>query len=205
MHSLLVLLPSLNPALFPESRSEPIGEEATDLYTGAFQTVTVLTDAWYNTNLKAVIVGNASPMVVPAHGPKGMPSNSIVDSGTNRLNLGSHLLKAIVAKFAPGQQALLNASVFGESYVSASQLDFGAWPDITFVLQGDAGDVRLRVAASDYWQINAGKVGAAAAAITPGQAGLAILGLPLMNGYLPIFDGEADGGRGIIKFATSKR
>jgi len=181
------------------------GEEASDLYTGAFQTVTVLADAWYNTNLKAVIVGNASPIAVPAHGPKGMPSNSIVDSGTNSLNLGSHLLKAIIAKFTPGQQALLNASVFGQSYVSASQVDFATWPAITFVLQGDTGDVRLHVAASDYWQVNAGKVGAAAAAITPGQAGLAILGLPLIKRYFTIFDGEADGGRGVIKFATSKR
>jgi hypothetical protein len=181
------------------------GEEATDLYSGAFQTVTVLADAWYNTNLKAVIVGSASPIAVPAHGPNGMPSNSIVDSGTNSLNLGPHLLKAIIAKFTPGQQALLNASVFGQSYVSVSQLDFGAWPDITCVLQGDAGDVRLRVAASDYWQVNAGKVGAAAAAFTSGQEGLAILGLPLMNGYFTTFDGEADGGRGVIKFATSKR
>jgi hypothetical protein len=119
--------------------------------------------------------------------------------------LHSHLLKAIIAKFTPGQQALLDASVFGQSYVPASQLDFGAWPDITFVLQGDAGDVRLRVAARDYWQVNAGKVGAAAAAFTPGQAGLAILGLPLMNGYFTIFDGEADGGRGVIRFATIKR
>jgi hypothetical protein len=40
------------------------------------------------------------------------------------------------------------------------------------------------------------------AAITQGQAGLAILGLPLMNGYFTIFDGEADGGRGVIRFAT---
>jgi hypothetical protein len=181
------------------------GEEATDLYTGAFQTAKVLADAWYNTNLKAVIVGDASPIAVPLHGPNGMPSNSIVDSGTNSLNIGPHLLKAIVAKFTPTQQAFLNASIFGQSYVSASQLNLGAWPDITFVLQGDASDIRLRVAASDYWQINAGKVGEAAAALTPGEEGLAILGLPLMNGYFTIFDGEADGGRGVIKFASSKR
>ena len=40
------------------------------------------------------------------------------------------------------------------------------------------------------------------AAITEGEPGLAILGLPLMNGYFTIFDGEADNGRGAIKFAT---
>src|SRR5262249_54562101 len=42
------------------------GEEATDLYAGAFETVKVLADAWYNTNLKAVIVGTAPPIAVPA-------------------------------------------------------------------------------------------------------------------------------------------
>ena len=36
------------------------------------------------------------------------------------------------------------------------------------------------------------------------EAGLAILGLPLMNGYFTIFDGEADDGRGVIKFASKK-
>ncbi len=48
------------------------------------------------------------------------------------------------------------------------------------------------------------KVGAAAVALTQGADGLAILGLPLMNGYFTVFDGEADGGRGTINFATIK-
>ena len=87
----------------------------------------------------------------------------------------------------------------------ASALKLAEWPDITFVLQGDTGDISLRVAAGDYWQINAVKVGAAMAAFTQGDPGLAILGLPLMNGYFTIFDGEADGGRGVIRFAASKR
>jgi hypothetical protein len=181
------------------------GEETTDLYTGGFETVEVLADAWYNTNLKAVVVGNAPPIAVPSRGPHGMPSNSIVDSGTNTLNIGLHLLKAIVSKFNPTQQAMLNASALAQSYISAGDLHLSTWPDITFVLQGLTGDVRLRVAASDYWQVNASKIGQAAAAFSPGQEGLAILGLPLMNGYFTIFDGEAEGGRGVIKFATSKR
>jgi hypothetical protein len=28
--------------------------------------------------------------------------------------------------------------------------------------------------------------------------------MPLMNGYFTVFDGEADGGRGTINFATIK-
>jgi Eukaryotic aspartyl protease len=177
------------------------GEESTDLYTGAFQTVKVLADDWYNTNLKAVIVGSADPIVARIHGPKGMPSNSIVDSGTNSLNLSPQMLKALLSKFSSAQRALLTMSINGK-LVSAADLNLAGWPTLTFVLQGDVGDVSLKVAPSDYWQVNTEKVGAAMAAITKGDPGLAILGLPIMNGYFTIFDGEADGGRGAIKFAT---
>jgi hypothetical protein len=178
------------------------GVESTDLYTGAFQTVTVLADAWYNTNLKSIIVGTADPIAARIQGPKGMPSNSIVDSGTNSLNLGPQMLKAVISKFSTAQQALLNKSIFDEQLVSVADLNLASWPTLTFILQGDAGDVALKVAPSDYWQVNTQSVGAALAAITSGQAGLSILGLPLMNGYFTIFDGEADGGRGVIRFAT---
>jgi len=178
------------------------GQESTDLYTGSFQTVTVLADDWYNTNLKSVIVGTADPIVGRIEGPKGMPSNSIVDSGTNSLNLSPQLLKAVISKFSTAQQGLLNTSILDGKPVSAADLNLASWPILSFVLQGDAGDVTLKVSPTDYWQVNAGAVGAAMAAITQGQAGLAILGLPLMNGYFTIFDGEADGGRGVIRFAT---
>jgi hypothetical protein len=178
------------------------GEESTTLYTGAFQNVKVLSDDWYSTNLKAVIVGAADPIVARIEGPKGMPSNSIIDSGTNSLSLSSQLLKAILSKFSTAQQQLLNKSVMESQLVSAADLNLADWPTLTFVLQGDTDDVSLDVAPSNYWQLNTQNVGAAAAAITPGQAGLAILGLPLMNGYFTIFDGEADNGRGVVKFAT---
>jgi len=87
------------------------GEESTDLYTGVFQTVKVLADDWYNTNLKAVIVGTSDPIVGRLKGPKGMPSNSIVDSGTNSLNLPPQMLKAVVSKFTSAQQQLLAQSI----------------------------------------------------------------------------------------------
>ena len=180
------------------------GEEATDLYTGPFQTAKILADEWYNTNLKAILVGTVH-IPVRARGPMGVPSNSIVDSGTNSLNLGPQLLKAVVAKFTASQQAMLNASIFEQRLVSAAELDLPSWPDLTFILQGDTGDVSLRVSPNDYWQVDTQTPGAALAAITPGQNHFAILGLPLMNGYFTVFDGEADGGKGVIKFATSKR
>ena len=177
------------------------GMEATDLYTGTFQTVKVLADEWYNTNLKAVIVGNTDPIAARLNGPKGMPSNSIVDSGTNSLNLPPQMLKAVISKFSTAQQALLTQSILDGKLVSAGDVQTG-WPTLTFILQGDTADVTLQVVPSDYWQVNTEKVGSAMSAITKGTAGLSILGLPIMNGYFTIFDGEADGGRGVIRFAT---
>ena len=134
-----------------------------------------------------------------------MPSNSIVDSGTNSLNLGPTLLKALFSKFSAEQQSLLQLSVLEERLVAVSDLGaLDVWPSLTFIIQGDAGDVSLVVKATDYWQVNTQKVGAAMAAISVGEPGLAILGLPLMNGYFTIFDGEADSGRGVIKLAQRK-
>ena len=179
------------------------GEESTDLYTGSFQTVKVLSDAWYSTNLRSVIVGSTDPIAARINGPQGMPSNSIIDSGTNSLSISPQLLKAIVSKFSASERALLNQAIAGQ-LVSASDLNLSTWPDITFVMQGDSGDVSLTVPPSDYWQVNTQQAGAAAVAITEGEAGLAILGLPVMNPYFTIFDGEADGGKGVVKFAKRK-
>ncbi len=177
------------------------GEEAKDLYTGDFQAVKVLADAWYNTNLKTVLVGN-QVIHVPARGAKGMPSNSIVDSGTNSLNLGPQLLRAILAKLPAAQRALLGAAIQNGELVRNTALNFADWPALTFILQGSTSDVKLIVKPEDYWQTDTQRAGYAAAAITPGDDGLAILGLPLMAGYFTIFDGEADNGRGEIRFAT---
>jgi Eukaryotic aspartyl protease len=179
------------------------GEESTDLYKGNFQVAKVVADEWYNTNLKAIKVGG-SLLHLHKLGPRGMPSNSIVDSGTNSLNFGPSLLNAIVDKFSPEQRTLLATSI-GGNLVAAADLDLANWPTLTFVLEGLAGDVTLEVKPSDYWQVNTEQVGAAAVAITSGQERLSILGLPLMNGYFTIFDGEGGGGKGAIKFATAVR
>jgi hypothetical protein len=133
-----------------------------------------------------------------------MPSNSIIDSGTNSLNLAPQLLSAILTKFPDAQKTMLANAIRQGQLVPTANLHLASWPTITFVLQGDAGDVKLDVPPSNYWQINSQHAGMAAAAITVGQPGLAILGLPLMNGYFTIFDGEADGGKGVVKFAKAK-
>ena len=180
------------------------GEAATDLYTGNFQSVKVVSDSWWCTVLKEVIVGNAAPIAARLQGPRGMPSNSIVDSGTNSLNLGPQMLQAILAKLTPQQAKLLAGAIQKGQPVPLAQLNLPAWPTISFVLQGDTGDVKLDVPATNYWQVDTGAVGQALPAITAGDPGLAILGLPLMNGYFTIFDGDADNGKGVIKFAAPK-
>ena len=179
------------------------GQESTDLYSGTFQSVKVLDDEWYCTNLKSITVGNTSPIAVRARGPQGMPSNSIIDSGTNTLNLGPQLLRAIMSKFNSAQQAQLAASLDGH-IVPAASLSLSSWPDMKVVLEGSTQDVTLTISPQNYWQVDAPKVGAALASFSQGQEGLAILGLPLMNGYFTIFDGEADSGRGTVMFATRK-
>ena len=180
------------------------GEESTDLYSGAFQTVKVLSDEWYCTNLEAVIVGNAAPIAARINGPRGMPTNSIIDSGTQTLDISPQMLAAILSKFPAAQKTLLSNAIHHDQLVPVAKLHLDTWPTITFVLQGSAGDVRLDVPPSNYWQVNTQRAGMAAAAITVGEPGLATLGLPLMNGYFTIFDGEADGGKGVVKLAKAK-
>jgi hypothetical protein len=180
------------------------GEEATDLYTGAFQVAAVLADDWYSTNLISVGVGGQQ-FPVASRPQTGMPTNSIVDSGTNTLVLGPTILKRILAALTPEQQQLLEKSMSGGSTIPNDALDLSQWPTLSFTLQGISGgqNVTLEVPPQNYWQLDAGTVGVAIAAISAASTdGGAILGLPLMNGYFTIFDGTA--GLGVIKFATAK-
>ena len=127
--------------------------------------------AWYCTNLKEVIVGSSSPIAARIQEPRGMPSNSIIDSGTNSLNLGPQMLNAILSKFPAAQKQLLAKAIDHGDLVSVSDLKLDQWPTITFVLQGDAGDVKLDVPPSNYWQVNTQKVGYAAAGDHEGPGG----------------------------------
>ena len=86
--------------------------------------------------------------------------------------------------------------------MAVADLNLNAWPSLTFVLEGATGDIRLVIAPGDYWQINAPRLGAAKAVIKgDGVDGFVSLGLPLMNGYLTVFDGA----RSAIRFAPSQR
>jgi len=180
------------------------GEEATDLYSGPFQSVKVLSDEWYCTKLIDVVVGDSAPIAARINGPRGMPTNSIIDSGTNSLDISPQMLAAMVSKFPPDQKVLLSSAIYHGELIPVTSLHLDTWPTITFVLEGyGVPEVRLEVPPSNYWQVNTQRKGMAAAAITVGDPGLAILGLPLMNGYFVMFDGEADRGKGVVKFAKA--
>jgi hypothetical protein len=176
------------------------GEEATDLYSGAFQSATVVSDDWYSVALKQVIVGNTPPIDVrQATRHDGVPTNSIVDSGTNGMVFAPDLYDAIVARFSSAQRTAINAGG-----AANGAIDLAKWPVLTFVLAGQGGDVRLQMKPENYWQLDAGEAGLASSRLWRGDGVQSILGLPLMNGYLTIFDRSADHGLGVVRFAARK-
>ncbi|HEY2070855.1 MAG TPA: pepsin-like aspartic protease [Rhizomicrobium sp.] len=181
------------------------GEECKDLYTGRFQTARVMSEDYYDTNLTTVIVGKTDPIVVTQKLGKNAEANSIVDSGTQTLDIAPHLLRAVLSKFPHALKEQLSIAIYENRLVHAGDLNLDIWPDITFILEGETKPVKITVSPRDYWQVNAQHVGQAVAAITKGDPGQTILGLPAMNGYFTLFDGEAAGGLGTIKFAPSKR
>lgn len=197
-----VLRASDDPAADPLNNGVLIiggGEEAKDLYTGKFKTAVVLSDDYYSVNLKQVIVGKAGAIAVPppTHHDQ-VPTNAIVDSGTNGLDLDPRLFEAILKKMTPAQAQLLRSAQ------TPKNLDLTQWPTLTFVLQGVGGDISLDVTPDQYWQLDAFEVGNAYCCLWRGSDAQSVLGLPLMNGYLTVFDGTANNGLGVVKFARAK-
>jgi hypothetical protein len=183
------------------------GLDQTDLYTGQPLNVAVLDDLYYNTNLKAVQVGNADPVSVaqlPQSQAKTLVSNSIVDSGTNSLVLAPDAYQAVISglrSLGTDFAALVDGAT-AHGAVPQSGLTLSDWPDIGFVLQGaDGNDVTLTCAPATYWQTDAPKAGSAMFQINNGgNFPVSILGLPLFNNYYTVFD-RTQNPYGTINFA----
>ena len=183
------------------------GLDQQDLYTGQPINVAVLDDLYYNTNLKAVQIGDAAPVQVsqlPPSQAKTQVSNSIVDSGTNSLWLTQEVYRDVVsglASLSAEFAALLREATSGRA-VPQSSLNLGSWPDIKFVMQGaDGSDVTLTCAPSTYWQTDAPQAGYAVFQINNGgNLQMSILGLPLFNNYYTVFD-RTQNPYGTISFA----
>ena len=201
---------SANPATDPLNNGIFVlggGLDQADLYTGEPLNVAVLDDLYYNTNLKAVQVGNAAPVGVnplPASQAKSLGSNSIVDSGTNSLVLAQDVYNAVISGLGnlSGNFATLVSEATSNGAVPQSNLNLSNWPDIKFVMQGaDGGDVTLICAPATYWQTDAYQAGYAAFQINNGgNFPMSILGLPLFNNYYTVFD-RTQNPYGTINFA----
>jgi hypothetical protein len=178
-----------------------------DLHSGSFANVLVVDDLYYNVNLKSVQVGGGAKVPAAAlqsQFAQDAGSNAIVDTGTNSLVLAADVFAAVLKGLNavnPEYPQLLQSA----QPVPMSQLNLSAWPNIVFVLEGQAGDVALTVTAQTYWQVDSPSPNVASPVVSgmsaqdPNQS---ILGLPLMNNYYTVFDRSA--GKGIIRFAPIK-
>jgi hypothetical protein len=189
------------------------GEEQHDLYTGAFSTVTVLHDVYYNTNLKSVRVDGSAAHTAAALQQQyyqDMISNSIVDSGTSDLTLAQDVYQAILQglqqKNPAFAQAIKAGSDLRQGGVPTSSLNLAQWPNIYFTLEGEnVQNVELACTPQTYWQTDFPEAGRAFFQISGplDAANQSILGLPLMNNYYTVFDRTQDV-NGVIKFAKIK-
>jgi len=181
------------------------GLDQTDLYTGQPLNVAVLDNLYYNTNLKAVQVGDADPVQaapLPAAQAKSLISNSIIDSGTNSLVLAPDVYQAVISGLGSAGFAALVNEATSNGAVPQSSLNLSNWPDIRFVMQGaDGSEVTLTCAPATYWQTNAPRAGDAVFQINNGgNFPMSILGLPLFNNYYTVFD-RTQNPYGTISFA----
>ena len=187
------------------------GLDQSDLYTGQPLNVAVLDDLYYNTNLRAIKVGDSEPIAVnplPPSQAKSLVSNSIIDSGTNSLVLASDVYGAVISRLGQVNAgfASLAANASKDGAVPNSRVELAGWPDIGFVMQGDDGtDVTLSCPPTAYWQTDAPRAGYSMFQINDGGTfPMSILGLPLFNSYYTVFDRTANP-YGTINFAPIAR
>ena len=184
------------------------GEEYKELYTGRFQNIKIKHDGYYNTNIKSVRVGNTTPIKVnPPTKASGLNSNSIVDSGTSTLCFPTWLFKRVIAKFKQIDPTFpdIIAQSQNTDNIKYTAKDLRKWPNIYFAMEGENGDVELKMTPQTYWQINCTDDGAAYCAIDSEVDNQTILGLPFMNNFYSVFDRSADRGMGVIKLARIKQ
>ncbi|MDD9966965.1 MAG: pepsin-like aspartic protease [Myxococcales bacterium] len=188
------------------------GEQFTELYQGEFKSAAVVADEFYNVRMLEIQVGDQAPIPVPTlaevHEPTGqdsshLRSNAIVDSGTNSIQMFSHVYSQMVQSFANLNPAfaLWISAAQGDS-VPLKRESLAQWPSIFVTLGGVDGPTRLEMKPDTYWQVNARRGGGALFKISPSSSPQSILGLPLMNNYYVVFDRSAANGKGLVKFAA---
>lgn len=204
-----VAMGTANPATDPLNNGYFIlggGEEQADLYVGDFIDVNVIDDFWYNTKLEAVQVAgfeqiDAKPL--DAKYAKSYISNSIIDSGTNILNLAADVYQAIFSSLKQVNAGFAHIIEQPKQPVPADDLDLAQWPDITFILAGaNGGQATLTCTPSNYWQLDSPAAGQAMFQIENSHGVQSVLGLPLLNNYYTVFD-RSQNPYGMVRFAKS--
>lgn len=178
-------------------------EQCTDLYSSHFETINVLHDKFYNTHLKSIQLGDASPIKIPPMAWSNQPnSNSIIDSGTNSILLSPDIFEKVVLSL-PSHNNQNWGSTLQLGVAMMNEIDIKSWPTLTFLFDGPDGDVSLMVKPETYWQENNPAAGIAKCVLKSTQGPeMNILGLPLFNNYFTLFDRSAGNGLGVIRFAT---
>jgi hypothetical protein len=192
------------------------GEEQTDLYEGgmdAFLTAEVYHHLYYNTNLKTVQVAGCDPIEARPLQKKYIKasiSNSIIDTGTNRLCLANDVYKYIMKSFKkinPEFAELIRQSDEQDLGLEQKKLNLAEWPAIHFTFSGDGRkDITLTCTPDTYWQINTPNNSRAVFQIAGPEdvENQSVFGLPLFNNYYTIFDRSVHK-HGVIRFAPIKR
>ncbi|NVK22312.1 MAG: A1 family peptidase [Kangiellaceae bacterium] len=186
------------------------GEEHKELYDGYLQIIDVVHDAYYNTKLLAMQVGEGDIINVPPptrEERKPRYSNSIIDCGSSFMVLQQELYQELLDQLLELnidfiRHIDLHNSAGSEGYFP-QDLDLNQWPDVHFYFKGEQEDDITKVSCTpdNYWQINAMQAGRAWFMFMnelPNIPNMSIMGLPLISDYFVIFDREYDA-NGVIK------
>lgn len=193
------------------------GEEHRELYDDELEIIDVVHDAYYNTHLIGMSIGEQELLIEPAHNPerkRAKYSNSIIDCGSSFVVLQENLYQELLDQlleidinFIEHIQASHKAYQEGHSY-KPDNLNLDSWPDIHFHFKGETDDcvTRLSCTPDNYWQLNALEKDRAWFMFMPEVSNIpnkSIFGLPLISDYFCVFDREHDE-NGVIKVGKIK-
>lgn len=193
------------------------GEEHREFYEGDLEIIDVVHDAYYNTQLFAMKVGDVDQLIFPEDNTSRKPSkysNSIIDCGSSFLVLQENLYQELLDQllelntdFIRHIEASDKAYKEGSSY-KPDDLDLSEWPDIHFYFIGEHENDITRVSCTpdNYWQLNAIEPDRAWFMVMQEVANIpnkSIFGLPLISDYFCIFDRQHDE-NGVIKVGKIK-
>lgn len=192
------------------------GEEHRELYHGNLEIIDVVHDAYYNTNLISMQVGDG--VEIPAEPldtnyRKSYFSNSIIDCGCSYNILQESLYQELLDQlldintdFIRHIDAFQQANQKGKGYFP-TDLELSEWPDIHFYFSGvEQEKVKLTCTPDNYWQLNAIEKNRAYFMFMnelKNWPNMALMGLPLMSDYFCVFDREYDS-NGVIKVGKVK-